>query len=103
MNEDVLCKAVQSRCLVRFNYAGDLVPGERIVEPHMVAYNRAGHLALSAWFLGGASQSGTGPGWREYLLSEISHPELVQEHFSGPRPGYRSDGGKSFHSVVCAL
>ena len=99
----VLCNAIGSRHLVQFYYTGDAVHGTRIVEPHMVAYNSAHHLALSGWFVGGASESQTGAGWREYLLSEMSQITDLPQGFSGPRPGYKPSGGKTFHNVQCAL
>jgi predicted DNA-binding transcriptional regulator YafY len=103
VNQNTLCNAIQSRNLVQFYYSGDEAPGPRLVEPHMVAYNSGGHLALSAWFLGGASESREGQGWREYLLSEIANLNVLPQQFSGPRPGYRRDGGKIFQNVQCAL
>ena len=99
----VLCAAIQSRHLVQFYYSGDKVPGVRVVEPHMVAYNRREHLALSAWFLAGASESQEGEGWREYLLSEMTSVTELMQGFVGPRFGYKADGGKTFHNVQCAL
>ncbi len=72
-------------------------------QPHMVAYNKAGHLALSAWFLGGSTESQEGQWWRENLLSDISNVTVLPQKFAGPRPGYKSDGGKLFHNVQCAL
>lgn len=68
----------------------------------MVAYNRRENLALSAWFLGGASESGT-IGWKEYLFESISDIRVMPQTFAGPRPGYNPTGGKTFHSVQCAL
>jgi predicted DNA-binding transcriptional regulator YafY len=103
MSKATLCAAIRSRNLVRFYYTGDDVPGYRIVEPHMVAYNQGERLTLSAWYLGGASESGTGSGWRDYLLSEMTSVATLPQQFSGPRPGYRPDGGKTFHNVQCAL
>ncbi len=98
-----LCIAIRSRKLTKFYYNLDKEPGFRIVEPHMIGYNAAGHLALSAWYLTGASESKEGSGWREYLLSGISLVTILPESFSGPRNGYRADGGKKFHNVQCAL
>lgn len=69
----------------------------------MVAYNKAGDLALSAWFLHGGSNSNDGPGWRAYLLSEITNLAVSEQTFGGSRPGYQPDGGKSFHDVLCSL
>ena len=103
MSLPVLCAAIQSRHLVQFYYSGDNAPGVRTVEPHMVADNLRNHLALSAWFLYGASESQEGAGWREFLLSEISDATILPEQFSGTRPGYKPDGGKAFHNVQCAL
>ena len=98
-----LCGAIKSRNVVQFYYTGDDIPGTRTVEPHMIAYNSADKLALSAWFLGGASESQEGQWWREYLLSEISTVTVLPQQFPGPRPGYKPDGGKTFHNVQCAL
>ena len=103
MSVSMICGAIATRNLIQFYYSSDQAPGYRIVEPHMVAYNSANHLALSAWYLSGASESGEGPGWREYLISGISSVTVLPSTFSGPRPGYKPDGGKSFHNIQCAL
>jgi len=97
-----LFSAIGSMHLVRFYY-NDAAPGYRIVEPHMVAYNQRNSLALSAWFLYGESASNEGPGWREYLLENISDVSILDQQFTQPRPGYKPDGGKTFHNVQCAV
>ena len=99
MSQETLCDAIKQKRLVQFMYEG----GNRTIEPHMVATNEAGHRALSAWFVSGLSSSGEGPGWREYLLSDIGSVSILGQSFAGPRPGYKSDGGKKFHNVTCAL
>jgi hypothetical protein len=99
---DTLCTAIKSMHLVRFHYE-DAAPGYRVVEPHMVAYNEAEHLALSAWFLYGESASGEGQGWREYLLENITDVKVLDQCFAQSRPGYQPTGGKKFHNVQCAL
>ena len=103
MSISVIYAAIQSRSLIQLYYSGDAAVGYRVVEPHMVALNQANHLALSAWFLAGASESQEGEGWREYLIDEITTATMLSEHFYGPRPGYKPDGGKKFHNVQCAL
>jgi predicted DNA-binding transcriptional regulator YafY len=95
---DIIAEAITHKKLVEFYYDG----GVRIVEPHMLALNGAGHYALSAWFLSGYSKSG-GQGWREYRLNGISNVATRQETFSGPRPGYKPDGGKKFHAIIARL
>lgn len=97
-----LCTAIRSMYLVRFYYE-DADPGYRVAEPHMVAYNRRDNLALSAWFLYGESASDQGPGWREYLLENMSDISILPEQFTQPRPDYKADGGKTFHNVQCAV
>lgn len=104
MSVQAICEAINSNPphLVTFYYTGDPVPGYRTVEPHMIAYNRRENLALSAWFVGGASESGE-TGWKEYLLESISNVTVTPQTFSGRRQGYKPDGGKLYHNVQCAL
>lgn len=103
MSVTLICGAIQSRSLIQFQYSLGNDPGPRLVEPHMVAYNHAENLALSAWFLAGNSESNEGQGWREYLLEGISNVVILPQQFPTPRPGYNPTGGKSFHSVQCAV
>ena len=103
MSQPTICGAIQARNILQFYYSLGKDPGFRMVEPHMVAYNQAGHLALSAWFLHGNSESNEGPGWREYLLSGISRLTVLPQQFSGPRPGYNPTGGRAFRNIQCAL
>jgi hypothetical protein len=103
MSQSVICAAIKNRNLIRFNYSLGKQPGIRTVEPHMVAYNQADNLALSAWFLYGSSESQEGAGWREYLFSGISHVTVLPETFSGLRTGYNPSGGKTFKNIQCAL
>lgn len=103
MIKAALCEAIRFKRVVQFHYSLGDDPGIRIVEPYMLAYTSANHLALSAWFLRGYSESREGQGWREYLVSGISHITTIDESFSKPRQGYNPTGGKKFHNVQCAL
>lgn len=98
-----ICAAIQARRLIRFYYSGDDAPGIRLVEPHMLAYTTKDNLALSAWFLGGASESAEGQDWRDYLIDNMSDLEVLPQKFDGPRLGYNPTGGKKFHNIRCAL
>lgn len=98
-----ICKAIKEKKLIQFHYKGSKQPGIRIVEPHMVAHNNQNTLCLNAWYLRGASESRQGPGWREYHLAEISTVTILQASFSGPRRGYKPDGGEQFHNSLCKL
>jgi len=104
MSSALICQAINSQPphLISFYYTGDSIPGLREVEPHMIAYNPKNALCLSAWFLSGASKSGT-QGFKEYNMDFVSQVTVLEETFQGPRPGYQPDGGKVFHSVQCGL
>jgi WYL domain len=103
MSQNTICSAIAARHLVSFYYTGDKAVGYRTVEPHTLGYNRADHLMLNAWLVGGMTESDKSPYWRDYLLSEMSHIKELNEPFSGPRSGYRKGGGKKFVSVICDL
>lgn len=103
MSQTDLCSAIKAQRLVRFFYNLDDEPGFRTVEPHMVARTKTEALALSAWYVSGATKPGQGHGWRIYLLSDISQVTVLPDTFTGPRKDYKSDGGKSFHDVQCGL
>lgn len=94
-----LSRAIKGMHLVQFVYKGEV----RVVEPHMLAHNERGNLSLSAWWVGGYSQSGANPHWREYLLSKISGLKMLSGTFENPRPGYKRDGGCKFHDILAAV
>ena len=103
MSQAVLCEAIRGQNLVQFYYSGEDAPGLRLVEPHMIAYTTADNLVLSAWFLGGQSESQDGQGWREYRLDAMTNLVVVPQKFAGPRPGYNPNGGKKLRNVQCGL
>jgi hypothetical protein len=103
MSLGIICAAIKAKHLIQFNNTGDEAHGPRLVEPHMVAYTTADNLVLSAWFLGGESESKEGQGWREYLLSEMQNVTVLTQTFAGPRYGYKPTGGQRFHNVQCRL
>jgi hypothetical protein len=47
--KSMLADAITSRRVIEFLYGGQ----PRVVEPHMLAANELGHLALSGWFVAG--------------------------------------------------
>ena len=69
----------------------------------MVAFTTADNLVLSAWFLGGASESKDGQGWREYLVESMRDIVVLEAKFLGPRPGYNPSGGTKLKRVQCGL
>jgi len=96
--DHAICRAIVARNLLAFSYEGL----ERVVEPHRCGHNTAGHDALLAWLVRGYSKSGTGPGWRTYLLTEMRLIRVLEETFESARPGY-DPADRSMPVVYCQL
>ena len=93
-----LCEAIERRWLVMFEY-GDLI---RVVEPHRVGVNSAGHDMLSGWLRAGYSRSDPIGGWRSYLLSDVCALQILSAPFAGARPGYVAKDPR-MREVFCQL
>ena len=93
-----ICDAVRARRLLMFAYGGVV----RVVEPHALGVNTAGHEALSAWLRAGYSRTSPSGGWRMYLLDGISALQMLDDGFDGPRPGY-NPGDPHLVTVHCSL
>jgi hypothetical protein len=101
MSVEVICSAIRDRKHLQFYYTGDNAPGTRIVEPYQLGYTKAENAALSAFYLSGASESATGPGWKLYKLNCMSQVVALTTHFSGPRPDYKPGTNKILHKIEC--
>jgi hypothetical protein len=93
-----ICNAIKGRNVVRFYYDGH----ERIVEPHLVGEKTSGSIALSAWQVGGYSESNSYPLWRNYILNEITNFSHTGATFSGSRPGYNPND-KTMSRIICRI
>jgi hypothetical protein len=93
-----LCDAIRQRSLVMFEY-GDLI---RVVEPHRVGVNSAGHPMLSGWLRAGYSRSDPAGGWRNYLLTDVRALQVLAAPFAAPRPGYAVHDAR-MREVFCQL
>lgn len=98
MLEETLRKAILGKNLVEFRYAD----GTKVLEPHMVAFNRLGHILLYGWFVRGDSRYGE-QGFQEYMLAGISVLKILPEHFSKPRFGYNPNDESKFAAIHCCL
>lgn len=103
MSEQAICSAIAGRRVLQFYYTGDKVPGVRVAEPYQLGYTKKENLALSAYYLSGASESSTGPGWKLYRVEEMSQIVALPTQFSGQRPEYRPGTNKVLHRIVCEL
>lgn len=93
-----LCKAIAEKRIVTITYKGH----SRVIEPHLVGRKRSGNDALSAWQVGGYSDSNRQPPWRNYLLSEIESISLSDQHFDAPRPGFNPQD-RTMNQIYCSL
>jgi len=93
-----ICDAIRRRRLLMFGY-GDFV---RVVEPHLFGVNSAGHEMLSAWLRPGHSRSDPEGGWRNYLTSDITNLQALDETFTGPREGFNAADPR-MREVFCVL
>jgi hypothetical protein len=78
--EDRICAAIAGRRLITFLLHGH----RRIAEPHdygVIARSKR----LFFYQVGGESRSGRPVGWRWADLSELSHLEVLERVFPGPR------------------
>jgi predicted DNA-binding transcriptional regulator YafY len=95
---DTISNAITKRCMLAFWYDGT----QRIVEPHTYGVLSTGEVALNAWQLNKAGDTGT-VGWRLYHLDRMSAVTALGERFVGTRPDYERGGGKLFVRVLNTL
>ena len=76
-------QALAERRLVKFSYHGYT----RLVEPHALGHVTEGRLALLGWQVSGGSRSEPPPGWRTFVVAEISSLKFIGQTFQR-RPDY---------------
>lgn len=86
--------SIRQKELIRFRYHGST----RVVEPHTVGTDLKGHLMLCGWQTSG----GSGTGWRNFHLQEISDLAGTGETFEVPRPNYNPRDSR-FSSIAACL
>lgn len=95
--KDLICEAIRCKKLLQFSYGNHL----RVVEPHILGKDSAGHDVLSAYIVRGYSESGKQPYWRFYLLSDLKALTRSTRPF-GPRKGYNPKDPRMM-KVYCRL
>ncbi|MBL9218010.1 MAG: WYL domain-containing protein [Opitutaceae bacterium] len=83
--EDQLRQALGEQRVVSFRYHGHA----RRVEPHALGRVTEGRLALLGWQVAGGSASEPPPGWRTFVLAEITGFKLTRKVFT-PRADYKA-------------
>jgi hypothetical protein len=95
---DLICEAILRKRLLQFSYRNHT----RIVEPHILGRETTANEILSAYLVGGYSESRKEPYWRSYFLSDLTHLEMLDQTFSAPREGYNPNDPKMV-KVYCRL
>lgn len=78
MDTGDLIDAVRTRHVVELHYRGR---GARVVEPHAVYRTASGALRLDGVQVGGATRSGSLPGWRDFDLMRITDVHVLETTF----------------------
>jgi hypothetical protein len=83
-----LRQALRERRVVTFRYHGHT----RRVEPHALGTVSKERPALLGWQVSGGSKSEPPPGWRTFVVEEMTGLRLTRTQFR-PRADYRHEGG----------
>ena len=75
--------ALKTRRRLKFKYHGHV----RVVEPHAIGRLSGDRRALLAWQVSGGSASEPPPGWRTFVLAEVTRCKLTAKTFT-PRADY---------------
>jgi predicted DNA-binding transcriptional regulator YafY len=82
----VLREALKARSVVTFTYKGQA----RTVEPHALGKANDDKPALLAWQTAGGSNTEPPPGWRVFIVAEITDLKATERNFEKPRDDYRA-------------
>ena len=93
-----ICSAISGRRLLSFSYHGF----PRIVEPHAHGVSKAGNDVMRCFQVSGGSESGKVVDWKLMLVDEMSGLSVLNDTFSGPRPGYQP-GDRGMVEIYCEL
>ena len=94
----IICEAIEKKRLLQFSY-DDLT---RIVEPHLFGRKTSGNNVLSAYLVGGYTESDNAPYWRNYVVEEMEFVVMLDETFAGARKGFNPND-ISMETIYCRL
>ncbi len=96
----VLKQALKGKRVVMFTYHGHA----RTAEPHALGEGTEDKPVLLAWQTEGGSQTEPPPGWRVFLLAEITGLTLTEKTFAKPRADYGNHKvGRGLKSVAAEV
>jgi len=86
MNQTIV-KAIKERLLLELTYNGF----RRTVEPHAYGATKTGYEKLTCYQVKGSHSSLKPHDWDYFDVSKIMTLTLLEDSFSGVRPGYKRD------------
>jgi predicted DNA-binding transcriptional regulator YafY len=98
ISNTAVCKAIQNKAVIQFNYEGKL----RIVEPQCHGISKAGKELMRGFQTGGASRSRRSIAEKLFEVDKISELKETGDTFSDPGPNYNPDD-KAMAYVHCRL
>lgn len=94
---EIICQAIRESIIIKFTYDGH----PRIVEPFTLGIrNGTSTLILSAYLIGGYSQSNINPPWRAYDVYKIQNISLTNKKSESYRQGYNPNDSR-MSSIIC--
>jgi len=94
-----ICDAISNKNVIEFYHSG----GIRIVEPHCYGIHKdTGNEVLCAYQISGYSESGNLPGWRLFVVSDMSALKVTDKTFLSPRPKYNPNDSR-MSRIFCNL
>lgn len=82
--KNTIIEAIENRNILEFDYDGC----HRKVEPHTLGVSTRDNEILSAFQIGGQSNTIDIPDWGLFSLNKIQRIRIVDETFKGTRNGY---------------
>lgn len=88
--KQTIIEAIDNRNLLEFQYDGHY----RLVEPHTCGVSSKGNDTLSAYQVGGTSDKGIVPDWKQFTISKIVGLKKSNGTFTGTRTGYTKNDSR---------
>jgi predicted DNA-binding transcriptional regulator YafY len=99
MDTGDLIDAVKAHRAVELHYRGRGGLDTRLVHPHAVYRTASGALRLDGLQVGGATRSGSLPGWRNFDLMRIAEVRVLDAEFQ-PSADFHRDSEKYRHGLL---
>ena len=94
--EIIITEAIKNKQLLKFTYNNKV----RVVEPYTFGESTKGNDTLSAYQVDGGSNSSKDLGWRQFIIDDIEHLNLLDDKFEILREGYNPNDSRMSHIYI---